>query len=111
MPLAIWQLTAASSSTSLTNSRHKSTGWGDDVDRVESGVAVALSSVGPDLTGAGHLVSPSMGFFQKESGAVGGGATTVVWRNAAQVGTTGGIGVGLDDDDAVGGHVGGQFTW
>jgi trimeric autotransporter adhesin len=85
---------------------------GDDIDRVESGVAVALSSVGPDLTGAERFgLSLNGGFFEGGS-AIGGGATAVVWRgNAARVALTGGIGVGLDDDDAVGGRVGGQFTW
>jgi hypothetical protein len=85
---------------------------GNDIDRVESGVAVALSSVGPDLTGAERFgLSLNGGFFEGGS-AIGGGATAVVWRgNAARVALTGGIGVGLDDDDAVGGRVGGQFTW
>jgi hypothetical protein len=85
---------------------------GNDIDRVESGVAVAMASVGPDLTGGERFgLSMNWGGFEGAN-AIGGGATAVVWRgNASRVALTGGIGVGLDGEDAVGGRMGGQWTW
>ncbi len=95
----------------LDNQQRQINQLGDDVDRVESGVAVALSSVGPDLTGAEKFgLSLNWGGFEGAS-AIGGGATAVVWRgNGSRFALTGGIGVGFDED-AVGGRAGGQWTW
>jgi hypothetical protein len=83
-----------------------------DVDRLESGVAIAMSAVGPDLTGAERFgLSLNWGGFEGAS-AIGGGATAVVWRgNGSRFALTGGIGVGLEGEDAVGGRAGGQWTW
>ena len=83
-----------------------------DVDTVESGVAIALSAVGPDLTGAESFgLSLNWGGFEGAN-AIGGGATGVVYRGqASRLAVTGGIGVGMDGDDAVGGRAGGQLTW
>ena len=82
-----------------------------DIDTVESGVAVAMSAVGPDLVGAERFgLSLNWGGFEGAS-AIGGGATAVVSRwNGSRLAVTGGIGVGLDDN-AVGGRAGGQWTW
>ena len=82
-----------------------------DIDTVESGVAVAMSAVGPDLVGAERFgLSLNWGGFEGAS-AIGGGATAVVGRwNSSRLAVTGGIGVGLDDN-AVGGRAGGQWTW
>jgi hypothetical protein len=82
-----------------------------DINTVESGVAVALSAVGPDLVGAERFgLSLNWGGFEGAS-AIGGGATAVVSRwNGSRLAVTGGIGVGLDDN-AVGGRAGGQWTW
>jgi hypothetical protein len=82
-----------------------------DINTVESGVAVALSAVGPDLTGAERFgLSLNWGGFEGAS-AIGGGATAVVSRwNSSRLAITGGIGVGLDDN-TVGGRAGGQWTW
>ena len=82
-----------------------------DIDTVQSGVAVAMSAVGPDLTGAERFgLSLNWGGFEGAS-AIGGGATAVVSRwNGSRLAVTGGIGVGLDDN-SVGGRAGGQWTW
>ena len=82
-----------------------------DIGTVETGVAVALSAVGPDLTGAERFgLSLNWGGFEGAS-AIGGGATAVVSRwNGSRLAVTGGIGVGLDDN-SVGGRAGGQWTW
>ena len=82
------------------------------VETVESGVAVALSAVGPDLTGVERFgLSLNWGGFEGAS-AIGGGATAVVYRGqSSRFALTGGIGVGLDGDDPVGGRAGGQLTW
>jgi len=83
-----------------------------DVDTVESGVAIALSAVGPDLTGSERFgLSLNWGGFEGAS-AIGGGATGVVYQGYSnRLAVTGGVGVALDGEDAVGGRVGGQWTW
>jgi trimeric autotransporter adhesin len=83
-----------------------------DINRVESGVAVAMSAVGPDLTGVERFgLSLNWGGFEGAS-AIGGGATGVVYRGqASRLAVTGGIGVGVDGENAVGGRAGGQLTW
>jgi hypothetical protein len=83
-----------------------------DIDQVESGVAVALSAAGPDLTGAERFgLSLNWGGFEGAS-AIGGGATGVIYRGqASRLAVTGGIGVGVDGENAVGGRAGGQLTW
>ena len=72
---------------------------GNDIDRVKSGVALAMSSVGPDLTGAERFgLSLNWGGFEGAS-AIGGGGTAVVWRgNGSRFAVTGGIGVGLEEE-------------
>jgi trimeric autotransporter adhesin len=83
-----------------------------DINQVESGVAVALSAAGPDLTGAERFgLSLNWGGFEGAS-AIGGGATGVIYRGqASRLAVTGGIGVGVDGENAVGGRAGGQLTW
>jgi len=83
-----------------------------DINTVESGVAIALSAVGPDLTGAERFgLSLNWGGFEGAS-AIGGGATAVVSRwNTSRLAVTGGVGVALEGEDAVGGRVGGQWSW
>jgi hypothetical protein len=83
-----------------------------DINTVESGVAVALSAVGPDLTGAERFgLSLNWGGFEGSS-AIGGGVTGVVYQGVtSRLALTGGLGVGVNGDDAVGGRVGGQWTW
>jgi hypothetical protein len=84
----------------------------DRIDRADQGVAVALASVGPDLTGAETFgLSLNWGGFEG-SNAIGGGATAVVYRGqSGRFAFTGGIGVGTDNGNAVGGRAGGQWTW
>jgi trimeric autotransporter adhesin len=71
-----------------------------------------MASVGPGLTGAERFgLSLNWGGFEGAN-AIGGGATAVVWRgNGSRFAFTGGIGVGLEGEDAVGGRAGGQWTW
>jgi len=84
----------------------------NDINTVESGVAIALSAVGPDLVGAERFgLSLNWGGFEGAS-AIGGGATAVVSRwNSSRLAVTGGVGVALEGESAVGGRVGGQWTW
>lgn len=83
-----------------------------DIDTVESGVAIAMSAVGPDLTGVERFgLSLNWGGFEGAS-AIGGGGTAVIYRGeSSRLAVTGGIGVGVSGDNAVGGRAGGQLTW
>lgn len=102
------------------------------LDEQEAGIALAIATEGPDLTGNESFgISLSYGNFEGSS-AIGGGVTGVVSRNFLRQGTrlalTGGLGVGFVDGDngfnggtsrggddgedaVVGGRVGAQLTW
>jgi hypothetical protein len=82
----------------------------DDVDTNQEGIAIAMASVGPDLTGNERYgLSLNWGNFEGAN-AIGGGFTAVVRRGQrSRLAVTGGIGVGFDEG-SVGGRIGGQWT-
>jgi len=77
----------------------------------QEGVAVAMSTNGPDLRANESFgMSLQWGGFEGSS-AIGGGVTGVIYQGEKyRMALTGGVGVGLDEG-TVGGRAGGQITW